>query len=214
MRIDDIYSYFIAELPGCPDETARLAVERVFRELCTRAKVWSEWMDDILLIDDQAVYDLEAPTNASLVESAFEVWIGPSWQLKPKTLREIPQLMPDYLTGRSNMPIYYNMPESAQSLTLYYTPLNATLPLRVKGIYIPKRGITTIPDDIANNNLALIEKGAKSILMLQNKQQWSDPKMGAFWKAEYEKDLESAAINQAKGNVENSDRVIPRAFGY
>lgn len=212
MRIDDIYPYFSAEVPGCPDETMRLAVERVFREICTRAKVWTFWMDDIQLIDNEPTYDLEAPTNASLVDSTFEAWMGDR-QLTAKSVREVAQLMPDYLTGRSNMPLFYNMPDNSQQITVYYTPLNATLPLRVKVIAIPKRGITTIPDDVTNNHLQLIEMGAKATLMLQNKQQWTDVKMGDYWHGQYKSALEAAAIDQAKSNVEYSDRVVPRAFG-
>lgn len=211
MNIDDITSNFIAEVAGCPDETARLAVVRAFRFMCQRAKVWSEWMDPIDLTDDESTYDIDTPQFAALAESVLEVWLG-NRELTGKSLGEIGLVLPDWQESRGS-PLYFNTAFDRQTITLYPTPANETRQLRVRGVYMPLMSATTIADNVASFHQEALEMGAKAILMLQSKQQWSDPKMGDYWQRKFDSKVEEIAINTAKGNVPGSDRVRPRKFG-
>lgn len=212
MKIEDIYPYFISEVPSCPDETARMAVEMAFRELCVRAKVWADWLDPITMVDGVATYDLEALEANALTESPMQVWVG-DLQLTPKSPDEINLLIPDWQTQTSNEPVYFNMPILRQTVTVYPTPMGATKPLRIKGVFMPKRTITSIPDNVALFHLDTIAMGAKAKLMMQAKQTWSDKVMGDYWTKKFEIAVESASIDKSKGDVESSTQVRPRAFG-
>lgn len=211
MNIDDITPYFISEVAGCPDETARIAVVKALRFMCTRAKVWGELMDPIDLIDDEPTYDIDTPTFAALADSVTQVWLGDR-QLIGKNLEELAFLVPNWQSTFGS-PLYFNTSGERQTITLYPTPRNETRQLRMRGIYMPQMSATTVPDDIARFHQEAIEMGAKAILMLQAKQQWSDPKMGDYWQQKFENKVEEIAIKTEKGSVPTSDRVIPRRFG-
>ncbi|MNL06121.1 hypothetical protein D3C87_1267490 [compost metagenome] len=212
MRIDDLMQDFMAEVPGCPDETARVAIVKAFRTMCDRGKVWTEWMDPVDLIDGEADYTIDTPEFASIAESVIEVWLG-GQQLWPKGLGEIAMILPNWQEARGN-PMYFNsLGAESETITLYPTPYNETRQLRVRGLYMPVRSATTIPDEVTSIHQEVIEMGAKATLMLQSKQPWTDVKMGEYWRQRFENKVEELAINFGKGNAPSSDRVKPRRFG-
>ena len=211
MRKNDILALILPEVAGCPSATAWVAVLRAAQELCRASGVWREWLDEILLLDGIAEYELE-PSDGGVIDMVKEIWVG-TRELHGKSHSEINWLMPDWRTSRSTEPVYFNVDGPRNTVTVYPTPASPIGSLRVRVQLVPSLSATSIPDDVYTFYGEAIEKGAKGKLMMQRGTQWYEPKLGAVFADEFNIAVNDARIEEMAGQVPSSTRVQPRLFG-
>lgn len=212
MNIEDLYPYVLPEVPDCPDETIRHAVVFTAIDFCQKTHAWNEIADAVTLTDGEPNYDIDYPSGA-IAETVLEVWCG-GRQLRPISMSELGTYLPDWQTATANEPIFYNAPADWGSIRVYPTPAEsrgATITLR--GVFIPKLTATALPNFLADRFLDCLLSGVKGRLMLQPRQKWSDPQLGAAHNQRYLELRADARITVLSERVPGITRVRPVAFG-
>lgn len=187
MKIADLTQYIAGDVPGCPESTIRRALLAAAIEFCRETLAWDEIQDPITLGTNTPTYDIESPSGARVV--AIKQLSGPFGDLRPKTMAEIAQLLPDWQTAKSGLPAYYNSAVDLASIRVFptpYQPNGAQLTPRVA--YAPTLAATTLPDTFVEERLDALLDGARARLMVQPQKAWSNPQL-----AGYHKDLFEAA---------------------
>lgn len=216
MNLEDLYPFVLPDLPDCPDETLRQAFVLTLLDFCQTTHAWNEIADAARLSDGVATYDIDYPSGA-LAHTVSAVWCG-AIELHPASMSRISDVLPDWQTAKSNEPRYYNATGDWGSITVYPTPWRPNdlvqLPsITLRGVFIPRLTATTIPDFIAQRWLECICSGVKSRLMLQRNQKWSDEKLGAYHKGQYEELRTDARITVLAERVPGITTVRPVRFG-
>lgn len=216
MNIEDLYPFVLPELPDCPDATLRQAFVLTLLDFCQRTHAWNEIADAVRLVDGVAEYDIDYPSGAT-PETVSEVWCGPQ-ELRPATMSRLSDELPDWQTATSTRPVYYNATGDWGAIQVYPKPAGvsqlATPPtLRLRGVFLPRLDTTTIPDFIAQRWLECITAGVKSRLMLQPSKVWSNEKLGAYHKGQYEELRGEARIVVLSERVPGTTTVRPVRFG-
>jgi len=210
MQLDEFLPYVLAEVPGCPDITARLALAQVAIEFCSKTLAWNQVLDPIALAIGQADYDVEIPTlgRVELVESVFCNGIA----LRPVTTLELNAALPDWRTAKGNLPRFYNSPEDRSILRVYPTPTESGHILVVKACFIPVSGARTLPDFLGQYHMDAIASGTKARLMLMPGVDWSNPQLAAYYKTEFNRSIDDTRITQIHERVQGGLSVPARRF--
>lgn len=211
MNIEDFYRFVLPELPDCSDQQVGAKLVSKALDFCRETKLWNEIADAVRLVDGVSTYDIDYPSGARAL-TVTEVWCG-NRRLTALPVSQLDVMLPDWQTVTSSEPTYYNAPADWGSITVYPTPMGATASIRLRGVFIPKLNATVLPNFLFDYYQDALEAGVKGDLMLMPNQRWSNPELGQFYKAEYEKARTNARIDGMADRVPGITRVRPARFG-
>ena len=212
MKVEDFYRYITPELPGAPSELLRQAVMLTASNFCVETQALDQLSDPIQLQPGQADYDMD-PLSGCQPVTIKGVWTG-NRELRPVTMSELFQLLPNWQSAKSSEPSFYNMVKGFGVLTVYPTPADpVSAQLTFHAVYAPQQTGSILPDVLFDRYFDAIAAGAKARLMIQPGQTWSNPQQAVIYNRVYD-----ATVNQARGDVlhnrvPGSIRVRPIRFG-
>ena len=212
MKVEDFYRYITPELPGAPSELLRQAVMLTANNFCVETQALDQLSDPIQLQPGQADYDMD-PLSGCQPVTIKGVWTG-NRELRPVTMSELFQLLPNWQSAKSSEPSFYNMVKGFGVLTVYPTPADpVSAQLTFHAVYAPQQTGSILPDVLFDRYFDAIAAGAKARLMIQPGQTWSNPQQAVIYNRVYD-----ATVNQARGDalhnrVPGSIRVRPIRFG-
>ena len=211
MQLDDFFPYVLAEVPACPDITLRLALAQTAIDFCRRTLAWSSFSDPIRLVAGNRDYDLEVPLQGRvlMVDSLFHG----AREVYAKTTQELQVGMPDWQTAEASDPLFYNTPDSRDVIRLYPRPNLTGTTLLAKVTFVPLSGATTLPDFLGHDYMDTIAAGTKARLMVMPEPLWMNLQMAAFYKGQFDLDVENARITQIHERTRGTLSVPPRRFG-
>lgn len=210
MQLDEFFPYILAEVPGCPDITARLALVQAAIEFCNKTLAWNQVLDPIALNANQKDYDLDVPPSSrlELIESVF----CDGWEMKAATTLSLQMWLPDWQTAKGNIPRFYNSPEDRFVLRVYPTPTEPGPSLRVKATFIPVSGASVLPDFLGHYYMEAMASGTKARLMAMPGTEWVNPQLAGYHKGEFNKAVDDTRITQLHERVQGSMTVPSRRF--
>lgn len=212
MKVEDFLKYVLPEVPGAPDEIASRAVVLATDEFLRNTLAWEIISDPIDLVAGERDYDMEVVPGA-LALTIRSVWTR-NGELKPVTMSELQDRLPDWQVAQGTEPRFYNMVKGFGTLSVYPTPIEPfTSQLTFHSVYTIKKTSTTIPDDIVEQYLDAIASGAKARLMIMPGVSWSNPQLAVAHKQLFDDAVVKARIDAHLSRVPGSPRVRPIRFG-
>lgn len=212
MLLANFYPFVATEVIGCPNPVIDQALRLTAIEYCRETKCWAEFQDPITLFDGAREYDMDVPTGA-YVQTVRDVLIG-SRRLQPVTMLGLQEVMPDWPTATASEPSYYNLAGELPRLRVYPTPASPTQAMLVRAVYVPTLSATTLPDFLAQRHLEAISSGTKGRLLAMPGVPWSNPELGMYHRANFDKAILNTRIEEAHDRVPGTIRVQPRSFGF
>jgi len=213
MKLEALFPYILPDVPGAPDVTVKQALINSAIEFCTLTHVWDEIQDPLPLVDGQADYDVDSP-NGGRVLTVKNVW-ALNRELRPVTMNELVQLIPNWQEATGSMPAYYNTPGDLGSITVYPIPVGANgATITIRAVYTPSLNAVLLPDPLINRYLEPLMSGAKARLMLTPGKGWSNPQLGAYHQQQFDDGVLKAKIDVLHDKTQGSLRVKPLRFGF
>lgn len=212
MKLDDFLPHLLPELPGCPDSIIKQQLLFGCIELCQETHAWNEIQDPIQILDKQYEIDVETPRDTRIV-AVKDVWAA-SRKLRPVTMPQLFEMMPNWQTAEGSEPTYYNASIDYRTIRIFPIPLGAnrqTLTMRVA--YAPEMAATTIPDELAIKFWDALIGGAKSRLMVMPGKSWSNAALAVYNRRLFDDGILKAKIAALHDRVEGSLSVRPHPFG-
>lgn len=213
MQIQDLFTYILSEIPGCPDSQVIQAIRASAIELCVETHCWSDVLDPIPLQDGVSEYDVDAPNGARVV-TVREVWTA-NQQLQPVDMIALQERVPNWQSATSSIPTYYNTTSEPSVLRVYPIPnSDAAAYLTIRAAFAPTLAATTLPDSMLNKYLETVVAGALSRLMFAPSKSWSNPQLAAYYSGEFSKGVVRAKTDTIHEKTQGSLTVKPIRFGY
>jgi hypothetical protein len=215
MLIADFVKYVLPDVQGCPTGTAKLAVIDAATEFLTFSGAWSEVQDAIALSDNNAEYDLEAPSGARCIDlRAVYASFSSDGKLIPVSMDQLAVAIPSWQTAESNLPSHYTRAFDYTTIRVFPLPTDVDgHSIRPHASYTLKETATSIPDVIVQRYREVISSGAKARLMVMSKVNWRDIESAKFHLDRFENGKLAAKVIAEHGNTKSSVFVPPRAFG-
>ena len=190
---DSLMGQVMPFLPGAPYPMVISAFNQSARELCRRAKCWSEWQD-ITLVADQAGYSLTPATDDSSIRVIRAIIIPPRKPMTPITNDEIIRNRP-YLLSAIGEPTAYVVNQD-MSVTLYPKPTTAQAGVIAKArvSFVPNSDSVTLPADLIERFEEVLIDGCKA-RMFATPGAWFEPNASAFHKQEFANGVAKAEID-------------------
>lgn len=213
MNLDDFLPHLLTELPGCPDTLVKQQLLFAIIEFCQETHAWNEVQDPIQVLNSQYEIDIETPRDARIV-AVKDVWAS-SRKLRPVTMPQLFEVMPNWQTAEGTEPTYYNASIDYRTIRIFPKPIGqedarATLTPRVA--YAPTLTATTFPDELGIKYWDYLIAGAKSRLMLMPGKSWSNAALSAYNKQLFADGILKAKISAIHDRVEGSVSVRPHPF--
>jgi hypothetical protein len=213
MKLEDFFPYVLAEVPGCPDPTAKLALLSTCIEFCRKTLAWSVIQDPLCLIAGYMDYEIESPKEAYPL-TVRDVWVG-SRRLRPVTMHALQDLLPNWSEAKSNEPVYYNSAVERGVVRVFPIPEQTTKPtLTMRAAYTPTLTAQTVPDFLGQEHAEAIANGAKGRLLLMSSMPWFNAQLGAYYQQRFDDVVVSTEIREAHDRVVGSVTVPSRTFGF
>ena len=212
MTLDNFLPYVLPDVPGCPSVTAKRAVIDAAMDFLTYSGIWREVQEPIPLTPDINEYDLDAPTGALCI-AVRDIYTSQG-SLRPVTLSELAQLLPNWQTATASAPMYYTRSFDLTTLRLYpmpHEPNGETI--TVDAVYTLDQSATSIPDVIVQRWRDVIVDGAKARLKSMSKVAWADPGRAVKHQFDFELGRSRAKVQALYDNTTGSLTVRPRRFG-
>lgn len=213
MKLDDFLPHLLPELPGCPDALVKQQLLFGIIEFCTETHAWNEIQDPITILDRQNEIDVETPRDARIV-AVKDVWAS-NRKLRPVTMDQLFERIPNWQTAESTEPVYYNASVDYRTIRIFPSPIGQagqrnTLTMRVA--YAPTMSATTFPDELGIKYWDHLQAGAKSRLMMVPGKSWTNLQMAAVYKQQFEDGILKAKISAIHDRVQGSVSVRPHPF--
>lgn len=191
------------ELPGCPTLVITDTVIRVTQQLCDTADVLRE-MVSVTMVADTREYLLTV-SSGHILSRVLNV----KTEAYPRGLAKTNETEADQSSSPGIPSAFYV--DGYRELCLVPTPSKVETVAVIVTVK-PNWSSEQLDDALYNTHLDLIMAGVKSMLMMQPGKEWSNEKMAAHYKTQYESGLAAARIATHTGNVGGSLRVAPRKF--
>lgn len=189
----------MVHVSGCPNPVAQQALLRAARDFCTQTRAWVETLDQILIVQGTAEYDLPLDSGAELVR--LEDWADVSGTRVKLTSQNRALFHCESavytVTGRSV--VVSPEPQGAGTLTL-------------RAALMPSNSAAGVPDDIFGQYVELIALGAVSRLQKQPGKPYTDPGAAMSNQDEYQRQVESLKIRLWRGRTTDRPRTLPSPF--
>lgn len=212
MKLEALLPYLLTDLPGVPDVTAKQALILTAIDFCQQSHAWNEIQDPMTIEDGVNEYDVEVEQGARVV--AVKNVFAANRELRPVTMKELQQVIPNWQSATGSLPSYYNAPVGPESIRIYPIPLEsngAALTMRVA--FAPTLAATSIPDSIVNRYLDTLISGAKHRLMMTPEKGWSNLQLAAYHQTQFDDGVVRAKIDILHDNAQGSIKVAPVRFG-
>lgn len=211
ISLDDVFPLVLPECDAAPYGLARQSVLLAWMRLCENARVWTETLDPQVVVEDQADYDIDIPTNARLV-AVRNAWVD-GVEVRRLTVDEESAMTGGLgLTGqpRAYRVIAWN--------TVRLIPTPSSLPsggseLVLRVSYAPTLAATTLPDSQGDRYFETIAAGAKSRLMLMPNHPWSNAAVGKEYQRQFNTACGEALAVELHERAAGSLRVRARILG-
>ncbi len=211
MKTSDLIRFIAPELPGCPDVLINQALVQSAIEFCTETLAWQEIQDPLIVIDKQNLLDVEVPRDARIV-TVRDIWAS-NRKLRPVTMPQLFELMPNWQTATGSEPTYYNASVDWQSIRIFPIPMEANrAKLTMRVAYAPTLTATTLPDEICTKYLDGLLGGTKARLMVMPGKTWTNAQMAAVYRAQLNDQMLKAKIDDLHDRVQGSLSVRPHPF--
>ena len=177
----ELYEFTMPELPGCDKPLILQTIKSILTHFFLQTYYWQEDLDAINILADVAEYDLDSTRSNALIIVPVKVVLDDA-ELQPG----------------SN----YEMPTTTR-IKLLSTPAAAsTAGLEIKAALKPKRGATSITDELFNRWYETWAFGVKARLMNMPKKSWSDRQTAAIYDAFYWDGIAEARVAVTKGKAD------------
>lgn len=211
MKLEDFLPHLLTELPGCPDALVQQQLLFATIEFCTETHAWVEIQEPVRLIDAQNEIEVEVPRDTRIV-AVKDIWAS-SRKLRPVTMDQLFERIPNWQTAESSEPVYYNAAVDYRNIRIYPIPKDSqgrTITMRVA--YAPTMTSTTVPDELGIKYWDYLQAGAKGRLMLIPGKSWTNPAMAGVYKQQFEDGKLKAKIDILHDRVQGSVSVRPHPF--
>lgn len=213
MKLDDLMRYLLPHVPGAPDVTAKQALLLATIDFCVNTHAWSVILDPMDIEANMSEYDIEVEQGAR-VAAVKDVWMVGGRRLEPVTMDKLATVLPDWQTISTSAPMFYTAPVDNETIQIYPKP-SVDLPgaLTIRVAYAPTLTATSVPDSVVQLYLENLLHGARYRLMAMPEKSWSNEKLAAYHKTQFDDGVVSAKIDIAHDKVQGSIRVKPIRFG-
>jgi hypothetical protein len=211
MNLDDFLPHLLPDLPGCPDTLVKQQLLFGVIEFCQETHAWNEIQDPIRVRDGVNEIDVDTPSGARIV-AVKDAWAA-NRKLRPVTMPQLFELIPNWQTAEGSEPTYYNASTDYRSIRIFPIPndsTNQTITLRVA--YAPKLDATSIPDELAIKYWDALIGGAKARLMVTPGKAWTNANLSAYNRGLFDAGILKAKISALHDRVEGSLSVRPHPF--
>jgi len=201
----DFYPLILPAVPGCPEMTVDLAINRAAIDLCEQGRVWEVALDALSLIGGLDAYALDLPTAAVLV-------CVRNVRLDTRPLQPVTDWQT--LIGRSaqpGQPTHYAV--RGDELVLYPAPSQSGGVLTCSATLKPTFSATTLPDVLLAEHMATVAEGVKSYLKDMTGTAWFDPAGFALANQRFQAGISRARIDIEHGFAAGSLTIAPRRYG-
>lgn len=213
MKLEALLFYVLPDVPGAPDVTVKQALLLSTIEFCVQTHAWDEIQDPIALEDGVNEYDIDV-LQGSRVVAIKNIWAA-NRELRPVTMTELQQLVPNWQTATGSFPSYYNAPDDLGSFRVYPIPVDANgAEITLRATYAPTLTATSVPDAVLNRYLEPIISGAKHRLMVAPGKGWSNSELALYHKQQFDEGVIRAKIDILHDKTQGSVRVKPVRFGF
>lgn len=204
------FPYLIPLVPHVAEPVAQQAIRDTCIEFCKESLVWQAPIDPIMVLVNEAAYELDVPTGANLA-NVVELYFD-SRRLGKKSVSEISARYGRDWMQSSGTPAVFTM-LNPNEVTLVPTP-DKTVIEGLTGIlaFTPLRSSTSIIDYIYEQYAEEIARGAAARLMMIPNQQWTEPKMGLGYRKQFTSDCANARSHVNAGQVRAPISVHLRKF--
>ncbi len=186
-----------------PDPLVRLALCRAAREFFKKTRAWTEWLDPSTSETASRVeYDFDLPAQTELI--CFEQATLNGRPLPVSSFRERPSDWTLHPEGRQGV--------VTRDLRSYHLvgDYATTDVVQVQVSLRPTLRATGIPDHLAERYLEAIANGAKSMLHMTPRADFSDPAMGAIESAMFEAAIATCTVDAYMGHTNEVPRAQPK----
>ena len=205
---DQLTPFVLPEVAGCSVPMVERAIREAAIEFCNRSKVWIYVCDPVDLDAGEGRYDIDVPTQSSLVEIKSVKIANEVDPLSPVTVGYLEENYVNWQTDRGNPRQYTQLTD--EEVLLVPIP-NSTLTdgLIVTLCLKPSRSSTGFPAWINERYQDAIVAGAKQRLLMMSGVQWSNPMAGAMEKTVFENAIANASVDAALSRVRATIRTTP-----
>ncbi len=204
-KFTDLLPLARPELPGCPDFTMETYANRVVREFCARTQIWTDWLEE-WTVPDHDTYHPPVFGKKQIVSVPF-LWMD------GRRLLGNSQDFPGTQDGndspdRSNTSFAFFPPDT---IRLYFIP-SQEKHFFVRVVFQPTTDATEFPDSIFQLYEDGLVAGLKARLMMQAKQDWSNPELSQYYQRVFNSEVDRAKIHKNKQHTSGPLKVKPQSF--
>lgn len=212
MLLKDIAPHVLVSTPQAPEPLVRSMLMLTANDFCQSSLAWSHYTGPVPLADNQRAYPVTTPAD-SKPYIVREVWMG-ARRLVFKTIPQLAAIIGDWQGVRSTDPLYFNSVDARGSVSVFPTPLNASLPITIRVALVPDMVANNLPDFLTDIYLDALTGGAKARIMAIPNQPYSNPELVAFHQAQFDEGVSTAIAEREHEGAVGSLYVQPRAFGF
>lgn len=203
----------LIEVDGCPSKVAENAIRNAVIELCQKARIWREQLDEVNIFANVGTYDLDLPNDTQLVTLLSAKYDGGNISAISEDELETVTSKYRVTNWRSDIGQPVCVFASNQSeVTLIRIPEVAPTDggLVIWAAIAPSRDSYECPETIYNEYLELIAHGAKSRLMGMSTRPWANPQLAVAEERKFNRGVVAARIKESKSHGKMSNTVSPR----
>jgi hypothetical protein len=191
MNWSDLFNEVRPHVPGCPDVIIEDAIRNAAAELCRRSHCWEEQLPNIYPAASVTRYSVSLPEGAELLSVASLL----------------------HVNGDSKSALsFWPAVNVFGLLTFAVAPETNRGPIEIKGVLVPSREATSIPDRIGQHYREGIIGGAVGRLQMIPGKDWTNPQFAPVHLQALELAILEAKSRKYKGNTDRAMRVYPRQF--
>ncbi|CAN7305442.1 hypothetical protein LJR231_001570 [Phyllobacterium sp. LjRoot231] len=203
--IEEFLPDVLTNAPSCPEPLAYRWIREAAKEVCQRGKMWREW-DEFQVTSPESegtntnqsasIFSIESATlDGSPLEAQTLAWLDTNikgWNdlTDIASAKYVTQLTPNTVTVVPKM----------------------TGLLKLRLVLFPSRTAESLPDFLLEQYGATIAKGASGRVLTTPNKDFANPQLGLALLSEFKTELDTIALNAAKGQQRSRLRVTGRYF--
>lgn len=206
-----LYSRILPWVPGCPEPTVDQAVMDSVIEFCDRTQIDVRVDEQIEL--QEGVSDYEVFGDDDVEQDLVRGVYGPNGEITSVTPARLQDLLPDWQTGESTIPVYYGTWFTPGSITFWPRPNQTGVLVRVASSWKPALEATSFPDSFGRQYFQTLVEGAKAKLMSMPERKWTNLQLAGVHQMKYDAGIADARAVALHGRSAGTLVARPQAFG-